>query len=320
MRVAGTYRQRATAGDATRPRPIAADSARNLAINSIAASRPFAAPRPARRSAPRSETMVPLAAFAQFRPGQHAARRQPPGPVRRHHDLLQSRRPGTSLSDAQTRDRPGDGRDPHARHHPRQLRRHGARPSSNRSPTKPLLIAAALAGRLYRAGHSLRELHPSAHDPLDAALGGRRRAARADRCSTPNSRSSPLIGIILLIGIVKKNAIMMIDFALQAQRDGADAARGDLPGLPAAVPPDHDDDLRRAARRAAARLRHGRRLGTAPSAGHLDRRRPDRQSGVDALYDPGHLSLSRPAQSAAATPLAAVLSRAFGRAASRRLG
>ena len=28
-----------------------------------------------------------------------------------------------------------------------------------------------------------------------------------------------LIGIILLIGIVKKNAIMMIDFALQAERD-----------------------------------------------------------------------------------------------------
>jgi multidrug efflux pump subunit AcrB len=29
-----------------------------------------------------------------------------------------------------------------------------------------------------------------------------------------------LIGIILLIGIVKKNAIMMIDFALEAERDG----------------------------------------------------------------------------------------------------
>ena len=28
-----------------------------------------------------------------------------------------------------------------------------------------------------------------------------------------------LIGIILLIGIVKKNAIMMIDFALEAERD-----------------------------------------------------------------------------------------------------
>ena len=28
-----------------------------------------------------------------------------------------------------------------------------------------------------------------------------------------------IIGIVLLIGIVKKNAIMMIDFALEAQRD-----------------------------------------------------------------------------------------------------
>jgi len=28
-----------------------------------------------------------------------------------------------------------------------------------------------------------------------------------------------LIGVILLIGIVKKNAIMMIDFALQAERE-----------------------------------------------------------------------------------------------------
>jgi multidrug efflux pump len=28
-----------------------------------------------------------------------------------------------------------------------------------------------------------------------------------------------IIGIILLIGIVKKNAIMMIDFALEAERE-----------------------------------------------------------------------------------------------------
>ena len=33
-----------------------------------------------------------------------------------------------------------------------------------------------------------------------------------------------LIGIILLIGIVKKNAIMMIDFALEAERDEGQAA------------------------------------------------------------------------------------------------
>jgi multidrug efflux pump len=34
-----------------------------------------------------------------------------------------------------------------------------------------------------------------------------------------------VIGIILLIGIVKKNAIMMIDFALDAERDGGLAPR-----------------------------------------------------------------------------------------------
>ena len=52
-----------------------------------------------------------------------------------------------------------------------------------------------------------------------------------------------LIGIILLIGIVKKNAIMMIDFALEAEREEGKPPRGrDLPGLSAALPADHDDD------------------------------------------------------------------------------
>ena len=57
-----------------------------------------------------------------------------------------------------------------------------------------------------------------------------------------------LIGIILLIGIVKKNAIMMIDFALEAERkEGKIAGGGDLPGVPAALPADPDDDDGRAA-------------------------------------------------------------------------
>ncbi len=34
-----------------------------------------------------------------------------------------------------------------------------------------------------------------------------------------------IIGIVLLIGIVKKNAIMMIDFALDAEREGGMAPR-----------------------------------------------------------------------------------------------
>ena len=76
------------------------------------------------------------------------------------------------------------------------------------------------------------------------------------------------VGIIMLVGIVKKNAIMMIDFALEAERARRDAARRDLPGLPAALPADHDDDDGRAHRDAADRARHRRRAPTrvAPSA------------------------------------------------------
>ena len=46
-----------------------------------------------------------------------------------------------------------------------------------------------------------------------------------------------MIGVILLIGIVKKNAIMMIDFALQVERtEGQELAGCDLRGVPAALP------------------------------------------------------------------------------------
>ena len=72
-----------------------------------------------------------------------------------------------------------------------------------------------------------------------------------------------LIGVILLIGIVKKNAIMMIDFAIEAERDeGLSTARRHLPRLPAALPAHHDDHHGRAARRPAAGARHA---ASAPS-------------------------------------------------------
>ena len=38
-------------------------------------------------------------------------------------------------------------------------------------------------------------------------------------CKTDLNALSALIGIILLIGIVKKNAILMIDFALEVERN-----------------------------------------------------------------------------------------------------
>ena len=75
-----------------------------------------------------------------------------------------------------------------------------------------------------------------------------------------------LIGIILLIGIVEKNAIMMIDFALDAERQRQEEARGrDHAGRAPEIPADHHDDDGRAARRRAPRARERHRLGAAGS-------------------------------------------------------
>ena len=52
-----------------------------------------------------------------------------------------------------------------------------------------------------------------------------------------------IIGIVLLIGIVKKNAIMMIDFALQAERqEGKSPADSIFDGVHASIPSHPDDD------------------------------------------------------------------------------
>ena len=112
-----------------------------------------------------------------------------------------------------------------------------------------------------------------------------------------------LIGIILLIGIVKKNAILMIDFAIDAAAQrGSVAARGDLPGLPAALPAHSDDHGGGHLRRAAADVRHRHRLGAAPSARRQHRRRPAGQPGADAVHDAGDLPGVRPDRRAAARP------------------
>ena len=111
-----------------------------------------------------------------------------------------------------------------------------------------------------------------------------------------------LIGVILLIGIVKKNAILMIDFALVAEREHGlsshDAIRqaaltrfrpimmttfaAILGALPLAI-------------------RLGRaRCGTPPPLGPHHYRRPARQSGHHPADDAGRLSLPRSSQGSAA--------------------
>ena len=50
------------------------------------------------------------------------------------------------------------------------------------------------------------------------------------------------VGIIMLVGIVKKNAIMMIDFAIEAQRNEGMAPREAIyQACLIALPSDHDD-------------------------------------------------------------------------------
>ena len=115
---------------------------------------------------------------------------------------------------------------------PWRVRRQRAGCSSSRFDNQPLLIVAAILtiyivlGILYES-----YVHPS-DDPLDPAVGGRRRGAGAADLQDANFSLIAMIGVILLIGIVKKNAIMMIDFAHGGRTQArALVARRDLQGL-----------------------------------------------------------------------------------------
>ena len=104
-----------------------------------------------------------------------------------------------------------------------------------------------------------------------------------------------MIGVVMLIGIVKKNAIMMVDFAIERRAQGAHGRAGDRRGGAAALPADHDDHRLRAARRLADRDRRRRRRRTAPAARHHGRGRPDGVAAADAVHHAGRLHLVRQA-------------------------
>ena len=97
--------------------------------------------------------------------------------------------------------------------------------------TQPLLILTALIavyivlGMLYESLiHPLTILSTLPSAGLGALLA---MLVTGDELSLVST-----IGIILLIGIVKKNAIMMVDFALEAERhEGLEPGRIDLPGV-----------------------------------------------------------------------------------------
>ncbi|MBK3406669.1 efflux RND transporter permease subunit [Methylorubrum populi] len=217
-----TASQASTSGTSTTDTAaaIAADSARNAAGNAIAASKGGAS-----SSAPVSsakETMVPLSAFAHFETGN--------APVQVSHQGLFVATtisfnlvPGKSLSEATAviEQTMLDLQLPQTIHGEFA----GAAKSYQESASRqPLLILAALLA-VYAVLGILYEsyIHPiTILSTLPSAGIG---AIVALLTTGTEFTIIALIAVFLLIGIVKKNAILMIDFALDAER-----TRGLTPG------------------------------------------------------------------------------------------
>jgi multidrug efflux pump len=203
-----------SANAATTTAAIASDTARNLANNSLANTGRGATSTGAPVSTSH-ETMVPLSAFAHFGPGNT--------PLAVNHQNLFvastisfNLAPGVSLSDATAA----------IDDQMRQLGLPGSIHGSFQGTAKIFeqslanekwLVAAALIavyivlGVLYES-----YIHPiTILSTLPSAGVG---AVLALIATNTEFSIMALIGVILLIGIVKKNAIMMIDFALVAER------------------------------------------------------------------------------------------------------
>jgi len=223
--------------------------------------------------------------------------------------------PGASLGAATAGRRTGAARAGDAADHPGEVPGHRRSFHASLS-NEPLLILAALVvvyivlGVLYESYiHPLTILSTLPSAGVGAILALIICRAELDVVA--------LIGIILLIGIVKKNGIMMVDFALEAERTtGVSAREAVQSGRAAAVPADHDDDDGRSPRRASPRARDRARLGAAPAARDRDRGRIDAEPAAHALYDARHLRLLRShreeALGGASRPRAGDVSRAGG--------
>ncbi|MHB2211049.1 efflux RND transporter permease subunit [Methylobacterium sp. CM6257] len=205
-----------TADTASNAAAIASDSARNASANAIAASKGGAS-----SSAPVSaakETMVPLSAFARIEPGS--------APVQVSHQGLFvattisfNLAPGKSLSDATDAiDRAMASLQLPATIHGEYA---GAAKNYVASASRqPLLILAAILA-VYAVLGILYEsfVHPlTILSTLPSAGVG---AVLALLVTGTDFTIIALIAVFLLIGIVKKNAIMMIDVAIDAERTRA---------------------------------------------------------------------------------------------------
>jgi multidrug efflux pump len=193
---------------------VASDSARNAANNALAASgRSVSSSAPAVSTS--TETMIPLSTIAHFAPGTT--------PLQVNHQGLSAAvtlsfnlPPGISLSEATVAITAAE----------RQIGMpsaiHGAYSGTAKSfqdlITNELLLTLAALVAIYIVLGILYEsyVHPlTILSTLPSAGVG---AVLALLLFGTEFSLIAFIGVILLIGIVKKNAIMMIDFALDAER------------------------------------------------------------------------------------------------------
>jgi multidrug efflux pump len=193
---------------------IASSSARNAANNSLASTGNSSASSGAAVST-KQETMVPLAAFSRYERGNTALAVNHQGPFVSA-TISFNLSPGKSLSDAQAAIEQAvrDIHMPATVHGNFQGTAQTFQQSLNSEPI--LLLSAVIAiyivlGILYES-----LVHPvTILSTLPSAGIG---AFLALLLFHTEFSIIAVIGVILLIGIVKKNAIMMIDFALEAER------------------------------------------------------------------------------------------------------
>jgi multidrug efflux pump len=198
---------------------IASDAARNQAINSIAG---LGGPSSGTAVSTNTETMVPLAAIAHFGPGNASLAVNHQG-LSIAATISFNLAPGVSLGQAvgainAAMNRIGMPATIHGTF------QGTARAFQQSLANEPYLILAALIavyivlGILYESF-----VHPiTILSTLPSAGVG---AVMALMIFHAEFSVIALIGVILLIGIVKKNAIMMVDFALDAQRRHGRAPR-----------------------------------------------------------------------------------------------
>jgi len=207
-----------TAGRTTRTTnaaAVASDAARNAQLNAISA-RGRGGASSGQAVSTRQETMIPLSAIAHYETGTT--------PLSVNHQgqfaaatISFNLTEGASLSDATA----AVNRQIARIHMPNTV--HGsfqgtARTFEESTSNEPVLILAALVAIYIVLG----VLYESYTHPLtilstlpSAGLG----AVLALMLFNTEFSLIALIGVLLLIGIVKKNAIMMIDFAIAAERD-----------------------------------------------------------------------------------------------------